>query len=90
MIRLYMLLMSDDLEGIHSRDQGQPRTSPPAHLNLAGIVHELDRPDVSGPQVAPFVLHVNQFDDRPSIILFPERQNLLAGGKWFVDHTLDA
>ena len=75
MIRLYVLLMSDDLEGIHSRDQGQPRTSPPAHLNLAGIVHELDRPDVSGLQVAPFVLHVNQFDR-----IKPDRRESLKWG----------
>ena len=37
---IYVFLVSDIPEGIHSRDQGQPRTSPPAHLNLTGIIHE--------------------------------------------------
>ena len=76
-----MFLVPDDPEGIHSRDQGQPRTSPPKHLNLAGIVHILDCPDIPWPKIAPFILHVDQFNDRPGIILLPKRQNLLTGGK---------
>ena len=81
-----MFLVPDDPEGIHSGDQGQSRAAPPAHLNLAGIVHVLDCSDISGSQVAPFILHVDQFNDCPGIILLTKRQNLLTGGKWLVTY----
>ena len=81
---LYVLLMPDDPEGIYSGDQSQSRSAPPAHLNLAGIVHILDRSDITRSQVAPFILHVDQFNDRSGIILFAQSQYLLAAGKWLI------
>ena len=80
-----MFLVPDDPEGIYSRDQSQSRAAPPAHLNLACIVHILDCSDITGPQVAPFVLHVDQFDNCPGVILFTQSQHLLTAGEWLVN-----
>ena len=52
---LYVIFVSDDPEGIHSRNQGQSRSAPPAHLNLASIVHILNCSNISGSQIAPFI-----------------------------------
>ena len=33
-------------------------------------------------------IFMDQFDDRPGIVLLPKCRNLLAAGKWFVAHGL--